>query len=282
MDQVQNTEMVQKNVIVQDDDAPITKEELLEQVKREKANKASVFTTEIQLPSNGYFGAPKSVRIRRMTTAEEKILYTAVDSSYITDICRACCTSWNLDINKLAPADIICMIFAIRNITFGNFYTQEVVCPDCNKKSNIQIDITDMPINLLDEKKIEEMSVVELPDSKDVVIINILTEGEIKKIDKKVKLLAKKSNSIEAAIDFEEKFKALIRTVNGEVLEDIELTKFINEMSARDYNAIRKTSQNLVNSFGLDREVQYKCKNCMMDEEVTAVIVPEFFRPDEF
>lgn len=264
-----------------ENDAPITKEELLEKVKREKANKASVFTQEIQLPSNGYFGAPKSVRIRRMTTAEEKILYTSVDSSYITDICRSCCTSWDLDIDKLAPADIICMIFAIRNITFGNFYSQEVICPDCGTKSKVQVDITSMPIDILDEENIEKLSAVKLPDSGQVVIVNMLTEGEIKRIDKKVKKLAKKANVPESAIDFEEKFKAMIRTVDGEVLEDLALTKYLNEMSARDYNAIRNSSTNLVKSFGLDRTILYKCKNCRMDEEVTAVIVPEFFRPNE-
>lgn len=275
MDQVRNQNEELEN------DAPITKEELLEKVKREKANKASVFTKEIQLPSNGYFGAPSTVRIRRMTTAEEKILYSASDAGYITDICRACCVSWDLDINKLFPADIICMLFAIRNITFGNTYVQEVICPDCRKKQKVVVDIVDMPINLLDEKKIEEYSVVELPDSKDIIKINMLTEGDIKKIDKRVKMLAKKSNQTDVEIEFDEKFKAIIQSVNGEVLEDLELQKYLAAMSARDYNKIRNASTRLVESFGLDRDISYVCNNCKMDEEVTAVIVPEFFRPNE-
>lgn len=272
MDQIRNEESEEK---------AISKEELLEKIKREKAVKADIFTQEIQLPSNGYFGAPKTVRIRRMTTAEEKILYTSVDTGYITDICRACCVDWDLDVNLLAPADIIYMLFAIRNISFGNFYTQEVICPDCRTKQRITIDITDMEIKLLDEQFIEEMSAIELPDSKDVIKLKILTEGEIKAIDKKVQRLAKKSRAPESAIEFEEKFKALIVSINGEPKEDVELTAYINQMSARDYNKVRNTSIKLIDSFGLDRDVSYKCKNCKMDEEVTAVIVPEFFRPDE-
>ena len=49
------------------------------------------------VPSNGYFGGPKTITLRAMTTREEKILYTAKDFNFLERLIKSCCDACPVD-----------------------------------------------------------------------------------------------------------------------------------------------------------------------------------------
>ena len=104
-----------------------------------------------QLPSNGLFGGPKEITLRAMTTKEEKILMTSRDFSVFERLVKSCCVEpKDLDIGLLHQNDIMYLIYALRELTFGTTYNQEIKCPECGAKQEIEVDISEMEVNILD------------------------------------------------------------------------------------------------------------------------------------
>lgn len=265
------------------EDKALSKDEFAQLIMQKKKEETAVFTQEVMLPSAGYFGGPLKVRIRRMTTAEEKIIYSSRDGNFITDIVKACVVSPVLDLDKISPADIVYLLYAIRNITFGEKYKQETTCPECGQRQTIEVDITDMEIKMLDADYIEECLKVELPDCGKTLKMRLMPEGEIRKLDNKImKDVVKKNIEDPDGYEFMQKLVALVASIDGEPVEDkIKTEKFLTNLSMRDYNKIRKQSNEAVKSYGLDTSTVFTCKKCKEIQEVTAIIAPEFFRPNE-
>ena len=93
------------------------------------------FEKTFKLPSNGYFGGPKEITLRAMTTKEEKLLYTSRDLGFLDRLIKSCCIEpTDLDTTTLHQNDIMYLTFALRELTFGNTYMQEVVCPHCGRE----------------------------------------------------------------------------------------------------------------------------------------------------
>ena len=86
-----------------------------------KLRRMDTIEKRIQLPSNGYFGGPKEVTIRAMTTREEKIILSARDFSVFTQLVRSCITDpEDIDVGLLHQNDIMYLVYALRELTFGN------------------------------------------------------------------------------------------------------------------------------------------------------------------
>lgn len=265
--------------------APITKEELLEKVKKQNEKKIpeGLATQEIQVPSQGYFGGPSVVKIRRMTTKEEKIMFTATDTGYLADIVKSCVVSHDLDFNTLHENDLLYLLFAIRNFTFGNTYSQIHTCPYCKFKNTLLIDITALPVNTLDHNFVDTVRKVLLPDSKDILEINILTEGEVRVLNADIDraILSGKVTDT-ASFSFDTRLERTIGNLNGVPFESLEAKKtYLENLSLRDYNKLSKAADKIRGSFGLVRNTEFVCKNCKRPMEVEAIIAPEFFRPDD-
>ena len=84
------------------------------------------------------------------------------------------------------------LVYALRQITFGDSYIQEVTCPECGFKQEMEIDISEMTINLLDIDSIEKDLIVKLPVNGDELQLKLLSSGDIKRLDKVVKTNVKK------------------------------------------------------------------------------------------
>jgi len=274
---------VKQSGIDNPEDRALTKEELAEALKQQRRATADIFTQEVTLPSAGYFGGPTKVRIRRMTTAEEKIIYTSHDGNFVTDIVEACVVDPKLDINKVAPADIVYLLYAIRNITFGEKYKQESVCPECGTRQIVEVDITDFGLKTLDPDYVEELLQVVLPDSKHKLKLRLMTEGQIRALDRKITKDILKNNIVDAeGYEFMQRLMALVEEIDGEPCEsDVKTEKFLTNLSMRDYNKLRKQSNEAATSFGVDNNVVFICKKCHEAQEVGAILAPEFFRPNE-
>lgn len=265
--------------------APITKEELLARVKEQNEKKvpSGVATQEVQVPSQGYFGGPSVVKIRRMTTKEEKIMFTATDASYLADIVKSCIVSHDIDFHTLHENDLLYLLFAIRNFTFGNTYNQIHTCPYCNFKNNLTIDITALPVNFLDKESADRMRKVLLPDSGDSIELNILTEGDIRDLNAEIdRAILSGKVSDTASYTFDRRLDRTIGDINGVPFESPEAKKtYLENLSLRDYNKLSNAADKIRNSFGLVRNTEFICRGCKRTMEVEALIAPEFFRPSD-
>lgn len=235
-----------------------------------------------QLPSNGLFGGPKEITLRAMTTKEEKILLTSRDFSVFDRIVKSCCVEpKDLDTGLLHQNDIMYLTYALRELTFGNTYSQEITCPICGFKQETEIDITEMEINVLDTDNIEERLSCTLPVNGDILQLKMLSSGDIKRLDKIVKAKAAKGKLQDPdSYSFTIKLMECIVDKNGEDFEnDEDKMNYVNHLHMRDLIAIQNTLSDI--EFGLDNSIIRTCNKCGEDIEVNGLICPEFFRPSK-
>lgn len=233
-----------------------------------------------QIPSNGLFGGPKEITLRAMTTKEEKILMTSRDFSVFDRLIKSCVVEpKDFDTGLLHQNDIMYLVYALRSITFGDKYVQEVNCPECGFKQDIEVDITDMEITILDTDDIDERLTVKLPISGDTLQLKILSSGDIKRLDKQIKLKITKGKIQDPdSYEFLVKLMEVIVTKNGEEFESIdEKRNYVDNLHMQDLVTIQNTLKDI--EFGLDPTIIRTCTKCGEDMEVSGLICPEFFRP---
>ena len=262
-----------------------TKHEIPEE-KPYQPGPTDILTTTIELPSQGYFGGPSKVQIRPMTIKEEEILYLADDNpTYLDDIALSCIVSpKNVTLDQLHPNDLLYILYAIRNISFGSTYKQNSICPTCRQNNLITVDITKLPLDCLDEKYINAIRNVHLHDKDNIVTINIPTEGDLLRLDDLVKEGIKKNkitNPSQAKLfEFRLRRDSRIEELDGVPFKSKnEKAAFMDSLTSRDYNLITNAAEKIREAFGLDRSIEVKCNNCKRTYESEAAIVPEFFRP---
>ena len=240
------------------------------------------FEKTYQLPSNGFFGGPKEITLRAMTTKEEKILLTARDFSMFDRIVKSCCIEpKDLDTGLLHQNDIMYLVYALRELTFGNTYIQDIKCPECGFSQEAEIDIANMEVNILDTDNIDERLSVELPVAGDTLQLKLLSSGDIKRLDKQIKQkIAKGKIQDPESYEFLVKLMETIVTKNGDDFESIEEKRhYTDNLNLRDLVAIQNTLNKI--NFGLDNRVIVTCTKCNEDVEVNGLICPEFFRPSK-
>lgn len=260
---------------------------VLEQSETYEPGPTDMLSTTIELPSQGYFGGPKKVQIRPMTVREEEILYLSEDNpTYLDDIALSCIVSpKGVTLDQLHPNDLLYILYAIRNISFGPEYKQNSICPTCRMNNLVTVDITKMPLDYLDRDYIDIMKEVQLRDKNDKVTVNIPTEGELLRLDEAVKDGIKRNKIVDAnqarIFEFRTRRDAHILAVNGQDFKDKKSKEaYMESLTSRDYNLITGAATTIRDSFGLDRSIEVKCNNCKRTYESEAAIVPEFFRPN--
>lgn len=235
-------------------------------------------TKTFQLPSCGLFGGPKEVTVRPMTTKEEKILYTTKDATFIQKIVTSCTVDpENLDTNKLHPSDITYLLYMIREMTFGPNYKQQMQCPYCNLKQDIEIDITEMTNYLLDFNELEKAFNVTLPVNGDTLKLKLLSQGDMEDISKTIKKLNRDGRLKDPeGYEYIYRFARIIETINGEERDIRDVVEYIDNLNLRDFDEIKKALNSV--KIGIDTTNIRVCKNCGEEVEVFGVTVPEFFR----
>lgn len=235
-------------------------------------------TREFDLPSGGLYSEVKKVKVRPMTTKEEKMIYMAKDSSFIDNIVKSCIVEpVNINMDLLLPADVTYLLYMIREMTFGPNYKQEMICPYCNTRQEVEIDITEMKNYILDFEELEKQTTIKLPLCGDVLKIKLLSNGDIKDINKTIKQLVKNDKLQDPdGYEYTYRFARLIETINGETKDIKEIISYLDELNLRDFDEIKKSLAEI--RIGLDTTNTRVCKKCGEEVEVQGVAVPEFFR----
>lgn len=248
----------------------------------EKVVPVSTYTKEVTLPSNGLLGGPKTITIRAMSVAEEKILYSTKDSSYLAKLCKVVTINpKNLDLNKILPIDVSFIIFQLRELTFGPVYQQRIRCPYCGLTQDVDIHIDQFEYKLIDPEKLNEELYIDLPISKSRIHLRLLSQEERDFIDKEALNLYKDGKISDPDSYVELKlFSSMIESATGvEFTKSDDRYRYLMSMHAADFNAIQNAIGKL--DFGIQNHVTVTCKNknCEEKVEVQGTICPEFFHP---
>lgn len=244
--------------------------------------KTSQNTTTVQLPSNGLINPNiKEVTLRRMTVKESKTLFSSNDPNYLaTLIVGAIIEPINITTKDLHPNDIIYLSFILRYISSPKALEQKAVCRnrDCNKVFTHKVDIPSLPVKYATPS--EYNFTVKLPDNGDLIKFKIMSEFDATNCDK---IASRKARQYD--IDDVKWFTLLSKTayiiteINNEPKEDMEeKSKYIEELSALDFESISKAYYDITSSFGLERDFYTECPHCHEDVEVEAYIAPDFFQ----
>jgi hypothetical protein len=250
------------------------------------------FPTEIiELPSKGWFypeGHPLStgrVEMKYMTAKEEDILTTqsyikqgVVIDKLLQSLVVSNGEGKRVNINELLVGDKNALVIASRVLGYGKDYEVELTTPSGNKQKET-VDLTQFESKVIDFDLTPRGSnrfAFELPASKRVVEVRLLTQKDTDVIEAEIKAL--KKNKIGSGTD------ALLSTtlihsivsIDGEESQSA-IRKFVNELLAIDSRAIR----GFINKIKPDIDLTCQFVDNETDEpfEMTLPLNVNFFWP---
>jgi len=146
------------------------------------------------LPSNGKCGYPKEIKIREMTTEDEKILIKEMFSSKensILNVVRKCVKFENLpnfDFETLTTFDQDYIIVQLSSITFPG-EKDIIVTDDANHKISMKLNKEDLELVIIPDT-FEYPAKVDLLNSGLTWYLNFITSKKTKEIEKATKSLS--------------------------------------------------------------------------------------------
>ena len=231
---------------------------------------------QYDLPSNGLLAdIPKTVTLRNMTTAEEKMLLGSSDEAFDTIISKCIQKPENFDIERLISADKHFLLTKLRVISYGPDYHFSYRCPFCGRISEFSVDLDSLEVKYLKEDFEEPYDTFELPYSKDEISLKIPRVADLKSIKMKAKRYNKKFPEAVGDISLIYGIMANIDKVNGKEMDASSLQRYIEELHTLDSSYIRNRISRL--EVGIDTKIYEECPRCHEDLEFAMPMGPEFF-----
>lgn len=249
----------------------------------------SVYTEVVTLPSMGLLNPEipnGEVTLRCITVADQKFISgtNLPGDLMVQELIRRCVESpEDFDPSKLTSIDTFFLITKLRILSYGGKYAFTTRCPECGKKIDVSLDLSELTVDFLDSDYEDGMN-IKLPHTGDTVYTRLLTNKDEREIDKESRRLAKKfkdSGDMEfilrlskciTRIELQEANKA-----GDKVLEDpIDIQKYVEDLTDLDATAITST---LSLPYGIQTVIDYRCPECKEDIEVRLQFTPQFFRP---
>lgn len=237
------------------------------------------YLTEEILPSNGKLaGVPTKVTLKAISTKEEKLIFGSSTDNAFDKVLKACIVEpEKFDLNSLTTPDKFALLLKLRIHTYGNEYWVSTKCPVCGKVSEVCINLDELQVDLLGDDFTEDIT-INLPVSKDVLVVNLLTGHDLDTVEMQAKRRAKSSKSVNyAEIEYILRMSRYIKKVNGEEVDYITNSKYVEEMHGRDSAYFWHVLNNI--KFGYDSKVSVECEKCKEEHEFGLPINSEFFRP---
>jgi len=244
-------------------------------------------TEQIDLPSKGLIypeSSPLSkgvIEMKYMTAKEEDILSNAnfIRQGIVIDkLLQSMIVTPGIDYNDLLNGDKNVILIAARILGYGKDYDFNYINPETNNVELAKVDLTSIDSLPLDESlytRGKNEFNFELPFSKVVITLKLLTHGDETKIDKEIEGL-KKINPQHTS-NVTTRLKHLILAVNGD-REVATVRDFVDNMLARDVKALREYINKITPDVNLKVSVTTASGNVM--EGVDLPINVNFFWPD--
>lgn len=242
----------------------------------------SEYITDVYLPTKGRIypeesKIPEKVRLRSMTTKEEKIIYGSTDNA-IEEVLQACIIEpEGLKVGELIAADSMVMLIDLRMVSYGTDYRVGFQCSECGKKNaEFVYDLTELEKYDLSEDFQEPLE-IKLPRSGDTLGVFFLRNKDFKEIDKWEKRIKKQSPEIAGNVGYILRMASQIKVINGDEVSQMEAKKYVEEMQGLDsayfWNQINKVK------VGYDLTLNKECSFCGADNDFELPVTAEFFRP---
>lgn len=184
-----------------------------------------------------------------------------------------------IPVYDMAFGDYEFLLHKLRIVSYGDEYKMTVTCPFCGSVLNTVVHLDELEVKEFDQETFDSLRAFTLPDCKRLVTIKIQTPHILDNIDNRTRDLEKRFKDSE--IDFRTfvLVQEAIDTVDGEKLSQIELEKFINNLSSKDFIKIQNNFAQLSTCIGVDTQFIAECPHCKNEVKTFFRFEPEFFRP---
>ena len=169
------------------------------------------------------------------------------------------------------------LMYKLREVTFGNDYEMQGICPFCGTRQDMIVDLDDLEVIEFSEEMLDYME-VELPQSNSTVEITMQTPRMLDSINRQVKQAKKKIKNKENPQILYLMLNSIIKK-DDEDFNSLEGETWLRNLPLGDANRIIASIDKLNTSFGLDLSVYHTCDFC--GEEIIAPfrVNETFFRP---
>ena len=217
----------------------------------------------VKLPSRGkaYVECEESIYIRPFTYKEERKLRSirkaAQGAKVIKSLFQNCVRG--LEYDSMTLEDKSYVLFKLREISYGDEYGIQAICPECDAKNNLTVNISSVPV-LYAEDDYEEPLKVTLPDSKQEVMFvtpRCKDEHYFESMDKLTDNLWRFMLSVGKYSDEQIKKAFLERTTVRDIA-------FFREHVTKE-------------RFGMKKNVSFECAGCGEVQETVLPFTESFF-----
>ena len=240
------------------------------------------FPTEvIDLPSGGKFypeGHPLrsgQIELKYMTAKEEDILTSAnlIKKGIVLDkLVDSLVVTKGVSHEDLLLGDLNAVMVASRILGYGKEYPVTATCPKCGQANEHVVDLTELETKRLED---DASLIFELPISKKVLKLRLLTRKIEKEIDAELEAIKKIGLQVEP--ETTTRMRYLVAEVDGSTnLKDIRDT--IENMLVADTRALREYYKKVTPDVKF--ETNYVCSSCNEVSVLPISIGLNFFWPD--
>lgn len=250
--------------------------------KEKKAKFCFTEEHEIELPTKGYLYKDQEnedikngiVRLQPMSIDDEE---TISNQSYIkngtvfTHLLNSCILNEGFDARNLCVYDVYYLIYALRQITYGEDYKFELKCPSCGKKYDFNLNVGELTF---DELKSSETLTkkITLPVSKYTITIRAEVLGDEESAYK----LSKRFEDFNDTILKYVSRTSEVLSNNGEAINPDDWPEFYKALPGRDRATITSSFKNIEDL--RIPTITCTCPKCGEQEERTIPFNKEFFR----
>ena len=259
--------------------------EFKEKISTTKARKNKFCFMEdyqVKLPSNGIpykdFDddelANGEITIRPMSLADEEILGNKTYSKNGTIFSKLLdsCIVNNVNVKKLIPYDVFYLLYYLRKITSGEDYKFETTCPECGKKYEKTIDISEVEWEEIEDKAVRGIKTIKLPVSKFTLTIEAPTLGNEEEV---VKISKKFEDSSDTILNYVVRTREILDD-NGEPVNPDDYADFFEALPGKDRAEITKAFEKIEDL--TVPVVKMTCPKCSAEDEASIPFTKDFFR----
>lgn len=245
--------------------------------------KESTIVESFTLPSKGLiYDTPidPNVSLRSMTVMEEMRRLAPSETPYkiMSDIIEDCMQEKpKIHIYDMCLGDYQYLLHKLRIVTYGPEYKMTISCPNCGEIVESTANLDSIEVFEYDDTY-SDLAKLTLPVSNKIVEMKYQTPRDLDDIARKKKEMQRKTKlNVEYGLLFTT--MSLIKSVDGRVLNPIQLEDFVKKLSMKDVTAIISRAEELNRKVGLDTRVITKCNQCGYEMVSTFRITSEFFGP---
>ena len=247
-------------------------------------NDSTNLTHEVILPSRGLLNPeiPEGKVVQRcMLVKDQKFLSGGAQKAAdaLNEVIKRTIVSpENIDLMDLTVTDTMFLLFKLRQLSYGDTYKFYTRCPECGKKIQVSIDLSELGVTTLEENYKEKL-IVKLPRRGDTVYVKLMTNRDTADADKEIRKRRKKNPNDDSAYTLRLVYaiEKVEMTDGTTITHPLDIEKYVDALT--DYDAAAIAYARDLTSFGLDTSVEEKCPECGEDIEVGLNFSGDFFRP---